>query len=620
MERELYPALHAIAFLTGAALNLMLGLMQLRADRNTGRASAFQLLWLLGFIWTFGNFLQYALEVASGSPQSLGVRLAGSFAWSSTLLGPVLVGRILETRLGAANRAARAFLGFGFGASALLLALYVYAAATHDFNFDASWYPEASFYMALAVTVIALVVYRTQRASADPTLPAPKRRWFRLVVVLLIIVQVGATLLTIQYEWITRDLHAVASLISRHWTIPWAILIAVSLAQVHYADVVLKRSLWLLVSVSAATLASVFVFRVPAGAALLVATLVTAALMLLAPALVRALEVLVDRKILHRPDYREATQKLEDSLRRTDNPQQLIDAALEAVRSTLHLEARWVTENESRAPSPGVLASIPVESADGTRHRLEAAASHQARTLMQQEQAFLNSVASMAAHRLESQRLEQEQRALMLREERLRRLLTEAELKALRTQVDPHFLFNTLNTIADLISSNPAQAERMTERLAECFRYALSKHSRDLSTLDEELDFARHYLEIEQVRFGDRLRVELSRGDARGNEPVPSLLLQPLLENAIRHGLAPIREGGCVSVMAQREGGRLRLRVEDDGAGLRPDFRARLGVGLRNVQERLQTLYAETAEFLIGGRAGGRGTSVSIVVPLQENS
>jgi sensor histidine kinase YesM len=157
----------------------------------------------------------------------------------------------------------------------------------------------------------------------------------------------------------------------------------------------------------------------------------------------------------------------------------------------------------------------------------------------------------------------------------------------------------------------------MTERLAECFRYALSKHSRNLSTLDEELDFARHYLEIEQVRFGDRLRVELSRGDARGDESVPSLLLQPLLENAIRHGLAPIREGGCVSVSAQREGDRLRLRVEDDGAGLRPDFGARFGVGLRNVQERLQALYAETAEFLIGGRAGGRGTSVSIAVPLQ---
>jgi sensor histidine kinase YesM len=133
-----------------------------------------------------------------------------------------------------------------------------------------------------------------------------------------------------------------------------------------------------------------------------------------------------------------------------------------------------------------------------------------------------------------------------------------------------------------------------------------------LSTLDEELSFARHYLEIEQVRFGDRLRVQLSRGDAIGSEAVPSLLLQPLIENAIRHGLASVREGGCLSVSAHREGDRLHLSVEDDGVGLRAD--SRTGVGLRNVQERLRTLY-ESAEFLIGARAGG-GTTVTIVIPL----
>jgi two-component system LytT family sensor kinase len=205
---------------------------------------------------------------------------------------------------------------------------------------------------------------------------------------------------------------------------------------------------------------------------------------------------------------------------------------------------------------------------------------------------------------------------LLVREERLRRLLTEAELKALRTKVDPHFLFNTLNAIADLISTNPAQAERMTERLAECFRYALATHSREFATLDEELNFARHYLDIEQVRFGDRLSIRLSRGDAAGNEAIPSLLLQPLLENAIRHGLAPMREGGRVSVSAHREGERLRLSVEDDGVGLSAGFASRAGIGLRNVQDRLHTLYGNTAEFIIGARSGGRGTSVTLVIPL----
>ena len=239
---------------------------------------------------------------------------------------------------------------------------------------------------------------------------------------------------------------------------------------------------------------------------------------------------------------------------------------------------------------------------------------HDARTLMHRELAFVDAVRLQLERRLDALRFETGQRALLLREERHKRLLTEAELKALRTQVDPHFLFNTLNTIADLISTNPGQAERMTERLAECFRYALAKHSKDLSTLDEELAFARHYLEIEQVRFGERLRVQLSRGDASGSEAVPSLLLQPLLEKAIRHGLAPVRAGGCVSVQARREGARLRLDIEDDGVGLRAN--AGTGVGLRNVQERLRTLYAQAAEFLIGQRPGGRGTRISIVIPV----
>jgi len=98
-----------------------------------------------------------------------------------------------------------------------------------------------------------------------------------------------------------------------------------------------------------------------------------------------------------------------------------------------------------------------------------------------------------------------------------------------------------------------------------------------------------------------------------GSEPIPSLLLQPLLENAIRHGLAPVREGGCVTVQARREGERLHLSIEDDGVGLRSDLRT--GIGLRNVQERLRALYAQAAEFLIGERPGGRGTRITIVIP-----
>ena len=578
--------LDTIAFAAGAALCAMLGSMQLRADRPADRVSGYLLLWVLGFIWTFGNFLRGTLALAGVGPDSISVLVAENFAWSCTLLGPIAIGRLLQGGIGSTSRASKGFLAFTIGISLLIFALMIRANLAHAWHLEASDYPSTSFYIALGNGFIALILYIRGRAQPQHrSMP----RWFAPAALLFAAIHTSSILISMQFPQMPEGLAAVAGLIGRHWTIPWSILIAVSLAQAHYADVVLKRSLWLLVSIVAAT--SISMLGASSGLSFLISVLGTTALMLAAPFLIRALEAFVDQAILARPDYAHASRLLDVSFGRARDPEQLVDAALESLRATLHVDARWV---------------------ESTR-QLEVSVSHQARTLMQQERAFVETVRLQLERRLDTMRFDTEQRALLLREERLKRLLTEAELKALRTQVDPHFLFNTLNTIADLISANPQQAERMTERLAECFRYALAKHSRDLSTLDEELDFARHYLEIEQVRFGDRLRVQLSRGDAKGSEAVPSLLLQPLLENAIRHGLAPVREGGCVSVQAHREGERLHLSIEDDGVGLRAG--SPTGVGLRNVQERLRTLYAQAAEFLIGERPGG-GTLITIVIPL----
>ncbi|HEX6397808.1 MAG TPA: histidine kinase, partial [Steroidobacteraceae bacterium] len=551
--------LDAIAFATGAALTAMLGLMQLRVDRHVVRASGFMLLWTLGFVWTFGNFMRCALALAGVAPDSVSAKFAETFAWSCTLLGPITMGRLLQAGIGTTSRVSKGFLAFTIGVSLMVLGLLIRANHVHAWQLEASGYPFTSFFIALPVGVIALLLYATHRPRGD----AQRRsmpRWFAPAAFAFAAIHTAAILFSTLFPGMPDGLMTLCNLVGRHWTIPWSILIAVSLAQAHYADVVLKRSVWLLVSVAAATALCVYTIGPAPGLPLLGGVLATAALMLATPSLLRMLEAFVDKVVLHRPDFAQASQRLEHALLRAKQPDQLIEAALESLRTTLRVDARWVGESDRAAPNP--LASVAVN-ADGTAHRIELTATHEARTLLHQERAFLESARLQLERRLDGLHFETEQRALLLREERLRRLLTEAELKALRTQVDPHFLFNTLNTIADLIGSNPGAAERMTERLAECFRYALAKHSRDLSTLDEELNFARHYLEIEQVRFGDRLRVQLSRGDAVGSEPIPSLLLQPLLENAIRHGLAPVREGGCVSVQARREGGRLHLSIED---------------------------------------------------------
>ncbi len=158
MERELTSAaLDAIAFVTGATLSAMLGLMQLRVDRATGRASGYLLLWMLGFIWTFANFLRCALALAEVGPDAVVVRAAETFAWTCTLLGPIAIGRLLQGGIGAGSRAARGFLAFATGVSLLNLGLLLRANYQFAWHLEASWYPTASFFIARVTGTIALV-------------------------------------------------------------------------------------------------------------------------------------------------------------------------------------------------------------------------------------------------------------------------------------------------------------------------------------------------------------------------------------------------------------------------------------------------------------------------------
>jgi two-component system, LytTR family, sensor kinase len=261
--------------------------------------------------------------------------------------------------------------------------------------------------------------------------------------------------------------------------------------------------------------------------------------------------------------------------------------------------------------SPHAGERLPIEGG----YVLEVRRSAVGRGLMRDELVYLEGVATEVSHRLDSLAFESERRSLLLREERLRHSLTEAELKALRAQVDPHFLFNTLNTIADLISSDAETAEAMTEQLAEFFRYTLARQGPVVSTFEQEFEFVRRYLAIEQVRFGDRLRVELRCEPSVARHPVPALLLQPLVENAIRHGLAPKLDPGHLIVSAVADDRGTRISVEDDGVGM-PPVKSGAGVGLRNVSDRIQAMYGSAARLDIARGARGVGTRVDIYMPL----
>jgi two-component system, LytTR family, sensor kinase len=195
--------------------------------------------------------------------------------------------------------------------------------------------------------------------------------------------------------------------------------------------------------------------------------------------------------------------------------------------------------------------------------------------------------------------------------------LTRSKLQALRMQINPHFLFNTLNAIATLVYVNPRAADDMIGDLSELLRYSLDSADEQEIPLARELEFIRHYVGIEQRRFGERLKAEQNVPDELLNALVPSLILQPLVENAIRHGIEPQKTPGIVTIEARREGKNLYLAVRDNGKGPGTEAggaSARHGIGLANTRARLRELYGQNQRFSFA-KAEPRGCIVEIVLP-----
>lgn len=202
---------------------------------------------------------------------------------------------------------------------------------------------------------------------------------------------------------------------------------------------------------------------------------------------------------------------------------------------------------------------------------------------------------------------------------RLEAQLAQAQLDALRMQLHPHFLFNTLNSIVGLVRDNKNNAAvNMLVGLSDLLRHTLDHSSRQQIELREELNFIKLYLSIQEMRFSDRLQIEFDIDPATTKAMVPNLILQPLTENALRHGIARRAERGVVGVSSSAVDGQLRLIVYDNGAGLPDDWQLNgsAGIGLANTVARLQQLYDDEHQFDIRNRAGG-GVEVVMVMPLR---
>jgi LytS/YehU family sensor histidine kinase len=266
-------------------------------------------------------------------------------------------------------------------------------------------------------------------------------------------------------------------------------------------------------------------------------------------------------------------------------------------------------------------AQVFVPTNDPPRYVLEVASLSPGRRLMSDDMALLETAAMLVGRRIDELRVSEERYQRDLRENDMRRLASEAELRALRAQLNPHFLFNALTTVGHLITTSPSRAIETLYRLTALLR-AVLRRTGDFVTLREELQLVEAYLAIEQARFEERLSTTVDVPEELGDLLVPPLILQPIVENAVKHGISPLRRGGTISIRARMEleaDGRncLRLSVRDTGAGydVSRDLGRRQGVGLENVESRLRRYYSGSDRLRITSK-DAEGTVVTLTLPV----
>jgi two-component system, LytTR family, sensor kinase len=332
-----------------------------------------------------------------------------------------------------------------------------------------------------------------------------------------------------------------------------------------------------------------------------------------------AIDAFVETYVFGKPNYRQAAAQLREKLGLLETAPEIFVTTEQFVRSTLQLDdlrilpqaelSRLAETHVTEFAEPQGVGQkdadgpIPITVGHQTPYFLAFVAQGTQSMVLSMDFDFLREVSVLVGRRLEALEHEKDRVARARHEAQLSHQVLSAELRALRAQVNPHFLFNSLNTIAALIPPEPEKAELMTVRLAKVFRHVLTHTDRSFSTVEEEIDFVRTYLEIEKVRFGDRLSIQIEVSKAAEAATVPSLILQPLVENALKHGLAPKLGANKLIIRGNLAQGYLCLSVEDNGVGLkrvdRENATPSTGLGLRNVEERLRTIYGSKGTLVL---------------------
>ena len=394
-----------------------------------------------------------------------------------------------------------------------------------------------------------------------------------------------------------------------------------------FFDIFVKRGLSLLTTL--ALLAAAFMLALPlldrygsTWAAPWVHAVALLPLAMALPWLHARIGAVLDRRWLGRRfSTVDAVKHFLSSLRLATTEAQLVERAETGLGGIFDAPAavRLTTASEPAAPFP-VVEQIDIASPEGTAGRFLLGKRRSHAPYFSEDVALLGSLADVFASVLDNLRLQVREQEQDRRARDLSLHASRSELKALRAQINPHFLFNALNAIAGLIHRDPAVADRTVEKLADVFRYALRGSEAEWTLLDDELEFVRAYLDVEQARFGERLSAEVRLADGARGARVPTMVVQTLVENAVKHGAANVREHAVVSVEARRERDRLLIVIEDNGPGLRaeddpPAASRRGGYGLANIRGRLEGYFGADATLSIARDAARGRTIASLDMP-----
>jgi len=612
--------INLLGFVIGTALYGLLLAMVLRDRRNEERVGSRLLVATagLGLVWNIGEFIVYASRDVGFSPAS---PIVPAIAYSALGFLPSVVVHSARRSLASAGKFSAILTVSAYLLSAFTAVLHVHSAVSDAKAPDETALKILTF-ASLAFVVGLLLIAMRQKLER-------KAIWATA----LLIFAVSSLHLSThdgQNLWIVE-------LIAHQSSLPLAFAILMQDFRFAFADLFLKRAISLMMLALLAFGMYLYV-AVPllawhethetddAQAAFIVIGLWIATA-LVYPLLHRGAVWFVDRVILSRSDYETLETDMSSVLANLDEEQEVLDEVTRRIALSLNArESAWrriEKPNRDRMMSNVMLdantAKIFVPTVEPQYSEITIKDFAGGRRLLSDEIRMLESIAIAAARRIDAIRVAHERFEMELRSEKLSKFATEAELLALRSQINPHFLFNALTTIGYLIKTTPDKAFDTLMNLTNLLRGVL-KSGTEFSTLGEEMRLIENYLDIEKARFEERLEIGIDVPANLVHIKIPTLVVQPLVENAVKHGISQTEAGGRVSVSAKlcEDGTRLVVRVIDTGVGINTNGSEGNGIGLDNIRKRLDSYFGREAslEFSSGN---GKGTEAVLTLPVERN-